>query len=181
MVKDRKEQVAAKIEQGLAKADMVITTGGVSVGDYDVVKEALELLGAEILYWKIDIKPGSATLAAHKDGKLIIGLSGNPAAAMVIFQLLVLPVIKKMAGRATYANEKIEVILKKDFRKESPRRRFLRGMLVLENGFTYMQTIGGQGNGVLSSMVGCNLLAEIPAGSGPVKSGEKLTAYLVDC
>jgi molybdopterin molybdotransferase len=181
IAKDKKEEVAAKIEEGLAQADMIISTGGASVGDYDVVKDALKLLGAEILYWQIDIKPGSATLAAHKDGKLIIGLSGNPASAMVILQLMVLPVIKKMAGRAVYANEKIQVILKDDFPKASPRRRFLRGMLVFENGLTYMQITGGQGNAVLSSMIGCNLLAEIPGGSGPVKAGERLTAYLVDC
>jgi len=181
IARDKKEEVAAKVEEGLAKADMVITTGGVSVGDYDVVKDALEMLGAEILYWQIDIKPGSATLAAQKDGKLIIGLSGNPAAAMVVLQLLVLPIIKKMAGRSAYANKKIEVILKEDFRKASPRRRFLRGTLVFENGLTYMRTTGGQGNAVLSSLIGCNLLAEIPAGSGPIQRGEKLTAYLVDC
>ena len=181
IARDKKEEVAAKVEEGLAKADMVITTGGVSVGDYDVVKDALEMFGAEILYWQIDIKPGSATLAAQKDGKLIIGLSGNPAAAMVVLQLLVLPIIKKMAGRSAYANKEIEVILKEDFRKASPRRRFLRGTLVFENGLTYMRTTGGQGNAVLSSLIGCNLLAEIPAGSGPIQRGEKLTAYLVDC
>jgi len=176
---DNKHEVAALIEQGLERADMVLTTGGVSVGDYDVVRHAVDLLGAETLYWKIDIKPGSPNLAAVKNGKLILALSGNPAAAMVTFQLLGVPYIKKMAGRLDYLYQRIDVTLKKDFRKSSPRRRFLRGKMVLENGSIYMDLIEGQGNGVLHSMEGCNLLAEIPAKSGPVKAGDKLSAYLI--
>jgi len=176
---DKKEAVASLIAQGLEKADMVITTGGVSVGDYDVVRYAVDYLGAETLYWKIEIKPGSPTLAALKDGKMIIGLSGNPAAAMTTFQLLIVPYIKKMMGRADYLNPKIEVFLKRDFRKPSPRRRILRGKTIFEDGKIYMDFIGDQGNGVLRSMEGCNVLAEIPEKSGPVKAGEKLTAYLI--
>jgi molybdopterin molybdotransferase len=179
MCQDRAEEVAALIEQGLDRADLVITTGGVSVGDYDVVRHAVDYLGAETLYWKIDIKPGSPSLAAIKNGKLILGLSGNPAAAMVTFQLVVAPFIKKMTGRLDYLTPKIEVLLKEDFKKPSPLRRFLRGKLVLEGGAAFMEMTGGQGNGVLSSMEGCNLLAEIPEKSGPVKAGQKLTAYLI--
>lgn len=178
--KDKQEDVAALIEEGLQRADMVITTGGVSVGDYDVVKAAVRIVGAETLYWKIEIKPGSSTLAAVKDGKMILGLSGNPAAAMVIFQLLVVPYIKKMAGRADYLNQIVEVVLKKDFKKASPRRRFLRGKLVIEGGSLFLESTGGQGNGVLRSMLGCNVLAEIPGGSGSIQAGQKLTAHLVN-
>ncbi len=178
--KDKKSEVASLIEDGLERADMVITTGGVSVGDYDVVKEAVNLLGAETLYWKVEIKPGSPTLAAVKNGKVIMGLSGNPAAAMVIFQLLGIPFIKKMAGRRDYLHQMIDITLKKEFKKPSPRRRFLRGRLVLEEGLTLIETTGDQGNGVLRSMVGCNVLAEIPEGSGAVKAGEELKAYLID-
>lgn len=179
IAKDKAEEVASLIEKGLEKADMVITTGGVSVGDYDVVGKSIDLIGAETLYWKIDIKPGSPTLAAVKDGKVILGLSGNPGAAMVVFQLLAFPYIKKMAGRADYLTPKLEVTMKKDFHKSSPKRRFLRGRLVYESGVTYMDLKGDQENGILSSLIGSNLLAEIPAGSGPVKSGEKLRAYLI--
>ena len=73
----------------------------------------------------------------------------------------------------------MEVILKTNFPKASPRRRFLRGKLVIENGTAFMEITGGQGNGVLSSMEGCNLLAEVPANSGPLQAGQKLTAYLI--
>lgn len=178
-VRDKTEEVAGMIECGLKQADMVITTGGVSVGDYDVLGEAVECLGAETLYWKIEIKPGSPNLTAVKDGKVILGLSGNPAAALVIFHLLGIKFIKKMAGWADYELQKTEVILKNDFRKKSPRRRFLRGRLIIENSTAYMETTGEQGNGVLSSLIGCDVLAEIPEGSGPQKAGTKLTAYLL--
>lgn len=178
--RDKAPEVASLLEQGLQTADMVITTGGVSVGDYDVVRKAVELIGAETLYWKIDIKPGSPTLAAVKDGKVILGLSGNPAAAMVIFQLLAIPYIKKMAGRVNYLNQQLEVVLRNGFRKASPIRRFLRGRLVFQDGLTCIDTTGKQANGVLRSLIGCDVLAEIPGGSGPVPAGEKLQAYLLD-
>ncbi|RJE48857.1 MULTISPECIES: gephyrin-like molybdotransferase Glp [unclassified Dehalobacter] len=178
--KDKKEEVAALVEKAWKQADLVLTTGGVSVGDYDVIRHAADYLGAEILFWKIEIKPGSPCLAAVKDGKMLIGLSGNPAAAMVTFQLMAVPYIKKMAGRKDYYYRKIEVILKKDFRKPSPRRRFLRGRMLYENGMVIMESTGEQGNGVLRSMLGCDILAEIPEKSGPVKAGEKLIAYIIE-
>lgn len=178
--KDKTEEAAELIAKGIEVADMVITTGGVSVGDYDVVQDAVECIGAETLFWKIDIKPGSPTLAAVKDGKVILGLSGNPASALVVFQLLGSPFIKKMAGRTRYLPEKIEAVLKEDFRKPSPKRRFLRGKLLIENGTAFIKLTGDQGNVVLRSMVGCNALAEVPEGSGPLKAGEKLNTYLVD-
>ncbi|HHV64089.1 MAG TPA: molybdopterin molybdotransferase MoeA [Peptococcaceae bacterium] len=178
--RDKKEEVGLRLIEALEKADMVITTGGVSVGDYDVLDEAMEYIGAETLYWKIDIKPGSPNLAAVKGGKVILSLSGNPAAALVVFHLLGVPYIKKMAGRVDYLHPKIEVTLKNDFSKASPRRRFLRGKLRLEKGIAFMEVTGGQGNGVLHSMIGCNILAEIPAGSGPLQAGSKLSAFLLD-
>lgn len=177
--RDKVEEVGSMIECGLEQADMVITTGGVSVGDYDVVRDAVAYIGAKTLYWKIEIKPGSPNLAAVKDGKVILGLSGNPAAALVIFHLLGTQFIRKLAGRSDYQPTKIEVILKKDFRKASPRRRFLRGKLIIENGAAFMEITGVQGNGVLRSLIGCDVLAEIPEGSGPQKAGTKLAAFLL--
>ena len=179
MVNDKAEEVASLITEGLKQADLVITTGGVSVGDYDVVRDAVAEVGAETLFWKIEIKPGSPSLAAVKDGKLILALSGSPAAAMVIFQLVGILLIKKLAGWSEVFHPQTEVILKSGFRKASPRRRFLRGRLMVENGTAYVDIIGGQGNGVLKSLIGCDILAEVPAGSGSLKAGEKLKAFLL--
>jgi len=178
--RDRVEEIGAMIMRGLQEADMVITTGGVSVGDYDVLGKAVTHIGAETLYWKIEIKPGSPNLGAVKNGKVILGLSGSPAAALVIFHLLGNIFIKKLAGMNDYLPQKIEVILKNDFRKASPRRRFLRGKLVIEKGTAFMEITGGQGNGVLRSLIGCDILAEIPAGSGPQPAGTRLEAYRLE-
>lgn len=178
--KDRVEEIGTAIQSGMQQSQMVITTGGVSVGDYDLVQEALEYIGAEILYWQIDIKPGSPTLAAVKDGKVILALSGNPAAAMVIFQLLGFPYIRKLAGRSDYMLKEIQVTLKDGFQKPSPARRFLRGRLTYDQDRIYMESTGEQGNGILRSMIGCDVLAEIPAGSGAVSAGSKLKAYLLE-
>lgn len=178
--KDRVEDVASLVAKGLEKADMVITTGGVSVGDYDIVKDAVKSIGADIVFWRIDMKPGAPTLFSVKDGKVILGLSGNPAAAMVVFQLLGTSFIKKLGGRTDYLHTKIVVTLKDDYNKTSPRMRFIRGRLLIDNGLAWMVLTGGQSNNVLSSFVQCNLLAKIPAGSGVIKAGEKLEAYLLN-
>lgn len=177
--RDRVADIGAAIEAGLEQAHLVITTGGVSVGDYDLVQEALISIGAEILYWQIDMKPGAPTLAAVKNGKVILSLSGNPASAMVVFQLLGIPFIRKLLGRADYLLPEVQVILKDGFGKASPSRRFIRGKLVYEQGRIYMGSTGNQRNSNLRSMIGCDVLAEIPAGSGPVPAGTELKAYLL--
>jgi len=178
--KDRVGEVKDYIVRGLAEAEMVITTGGISVGDYDVVEEALAALGAELVFRQIEIKPGSPTLAAIKDGKVILCLSGNPASALVVFQLLGAPVIRKMSGKTGYLADKISVELMEPFPKKSPKRRFLRGILILEGGKVGVKLTGAQGNSVLSSMVGCNLLVDVPAGSGSLAIGTRLIANLVE-
>lgn len=180
IAKDKIGEVQDYIEKGLENADIVITTGGVSVGDYDVLEEALRLMGAEILFHGIDIKPGSPTLAARINDKLVLCLSGNPASAMVVFQVLAAPLIQKMAGRRDYLLEKIEGILVDDFPKDSPKRRLLRGALLLENGNLSIKLTGDQRNAALSSMIGCNIIADVPAGSEPLNKGVKLNAYVVD-
>lgn len=179
-VKDEVDAIVAMIERGLEQANMVITTGGASVGDYDVIADALQALGAEMIFRRINVKPGMPTMAAVKDGKVILGLSGNPAASLIVYQLLGIPFIRKLAGRKEYQLPKLEAIVRDQFRKASPQRRFLRGKLILEHGQIAVDLTGSQGNGILSSMVGCNVLVEVPAGSPALMGGERLVAYLVE-
>ncbi len=179
IVPDIREAVGEQILKSLEQSDMVISTGGVSVGDYDVVQDALLDIGAEILFWKLAIKPGSATIVAIKDGKLIIGLSGNPAAALVTFDLLAVPIIKKMMGEVQVLPHKIQVILQDTFNKTSPERRFLRAKLQRINGVDFARLNGAQGNGILKSMVDCNLLLDVPAGSGVLRAGQELGGFLL--
>jgi len=178
-VMDRKEQVADRIREGLKQADVFITTGGVSVGDYDVIQDALKEIDAEILFWKVDIKPGSPILAAMKDQKIIIGLSGNPVAALLTFDLLVVPLLKKMMGREKYLYSKIQGTMRDGFKKSSEKRRFLRARLLLEDGNTLVKLTGIQNNSALKSMMECNIFVDVPAGSGPLNPGDIVSAHVM--
>ena len=178
IARDEAEVIGEAIEDGLRDADMVITTGGVSVGDYDMIKEAIRQIGADVLFWRIRMKPGAAILAALKYGKLILCLSGNPGAAMISFQLFAAPYIRRIAGHARWQNREIDVTLKEGFKKPSLRKRLVRGYLVIEDGRAVMSVTENQGNGVLSSFIGADLLGAIPEGSGPVPPGTRIKAYV---
>lgn len=179
IVPDEKEAIAAKINLGLEKADIVVITGGVSVGDYDLAPAALDQMGAEKIFWKLDLKPGSPMIAAAKEGKLIAGLSGNPAAAFITFDLIVAPVIKKMMGLKNYLPLKIKVVLADSFGKPSGQRRFLRAKLQLKDGKVYAGLTGKQGNAILKSMLDCNCLIDVPAGSGALTAGQEASALVI--
>lgn len=128
IVPDEKEAIVERISKALEEADLVITTGGVSVGDYDIVPTALDHLGADNIFWKVDMKPGSPVIAAKYKKKLVIGLSGNPAAAFITFDLIVVPLIKRMMGFAKELPPKLLATLTDDFNKPSGQRRFLRAL-----------------------------------------------------
>ncbi len=176
---DTVEDIAGKFREALKTCDAVISTGGVSVGDFDLTPAAMETIGAEILARGICMKPGAASAFAVKDGKLLLGLSGNPASAMTAFYTVVQPVLKKLIGLRNYLPEEIEVTLLTDFPKPSHKARFLRGQLVLKNGVVGFHPTSGQGNVILSASIGNNAVAVIPGGSNPVPAGAKLTGFLI--
>ena len=179
IVPDDKEATVKRISQALKEADIVVTTGGVSVGDYDVVLDALKEMRSNIIFWKVDLKPGSPIVAAEKDNKLIIGLSGNPAAAFITFDLIVVPLIKKMMGHVRHMPFKISAILTENFDKSSPQRRFLRAQIQRHNEKNYIKLTGEQSNGVLKSMINCNALIDVPAGSAPLIGGQQVSAVIM--
>ena len=176
---DDLDVIVGKISQGLATADLVVTTGGASVGDFDFMPEALARLGAKIIFRGVDMKPGSPAVAAEKDGKFIVCLSGNPAAAMITFELIVVPLIKKMKGLNNNLPAKSRAVLTDDFPKASPQRRFLRGRLQVAEGKNRVCLTGGQSNGVLKSLVDCNALIDVPAGSDRLCAGQEVSVLII--
>lgn len=176
---DDQNIIAQRILKGLAEADMVITTGGSSKGDYDLVKEALLSLGAEPVFNGVEMRPGATTAAFAKDKKLIIVLSGNPAANLAAFLLLVSPAIKKMSGNHCFLPPAICVSLGEPISKRNRQREFLRGRLVLKDKQLTVMLSGVQDASMIKSMVGCNVLVDLPAGSGPVAAGADVSAYLI--
>ena len=169
-VGDGLEVMAEALKEAADQAELVITTGGVSVGQKDLTEEALLSIGAEILFHGIAIKPGMPTLAAEKDGVLFIGLSGNPFSAAIPFEMFVREILSLKMGDPDLKLRRGTLTAVTGFSKNSRRRRFLRGKAEGKEVWLPDQ----QANGQMRSMVGCNCLIEIPAGSGPVKAGDKV-------
>jgi molybdopterin molybdotransferase len=176
---DSAELVAKRILEGLESADLLVTTGGISVDESDVVVEALRKVGSELLFQKVAMKPGSPTLAATKNGKVIVSLSGNPAAAMLSFEMIAVPLIKRLMGLQSVLPRKFEGFMADSYKKASPQRRLLRAKLYRELDKNFVKLTGSQGNAVLSSLIDCNALIDVPAGSGPVNAGQRVSGYFI--
>lgn len=176
---DCTEDIAALIRRSLGSCDALVGTGGVSVGDYDLTPDAMETAGVPVLIRGVDLKPGMACAYGIKGQKLVCALSGNPASAVTNFYTVALPVLKKMAGDRNPLPEEIELTLGRDFGKSSRNTRLIRGRLVLSSGTAVIDPSADQGNVVLSSTIGCNVMAIVPAGSGPLSAGTKLKGFMI--
>lgn len=178
IVEDIPGLIASRIDKLLCENDMVITTGGASVGDYDCAIRASGLMGAEVLFWKTAMKPGGAMLASRKGDKVILGLSGSPGAAILGLLIVGRAYIRKLCGRTDTELETLEVVLREDFGKKSDDKdRFVRGKLVTENGTAYLAQIEGDANGVISSFAQTDLIGVIPVKNQPAKAGLIIKSY----
>ncbi len=176
---DRKEEIRSLAERALKERDLLILTGGASVGKYDLTAAALEEAGVQIRFDGVAFKPGMACVGGIFHGKPVLGLSGNPASAYTAFCVIGLPMIRKLSGLKDYSHREIPLVLKNDFPKKSPAARYLRGILDLSGGTAEIDVNAGQGNAVLSSAIGVDVMAEVPAGSGPLPAGTVLKGFLV--
>lgn len=159
----------------LKDMDAIVTTGGASVGEYDLIREALTGIGCELLFWKVNFKPGTPAAVGIKGKQLYFALSGNPAAAMITYELLVRPALKRMSGRME-PEAVFPVKMAGKFGKSGRQRRFLRARAIFREGEIWADPDYAQGSGILRSMIGCNLLVDVPGGHGPVEEGEILLA-----
>lgn len=176
---DKTDVIAERFAEGFKDCDAVISTGGVSVGDYDLTPQAMMQAGAKILIQKVKLKPGMACAYGMKEEIPVFGLSGNPISALTNFYAVVLPVLRKLAGYADPCLAEFDVIMKNDFPKKSKGGRLLRGKLHLEDVVAYMEFSPSQGNIVMSSAVGMNMMAIVPEGSGPIAKGTKLKGFMI--
>jgi len=178
-VGDDAEAIAALIRTGLDCCDAVILTGGVSVGDFDLTPAAMKLSGVRTLFQEAAIKPGMTCCYGVRDGRLVCALSGNPASAVTNFHAITVPALKKVRGMRQCLPQPLTVTLLDGFPKKSPVTRLLRGKLDLSTGEVCMALSQEQGNVVLSSTMGCDAMAVVPAGSGPVAPGTKLKGFML--
>lgn len=180
IARDTKAELTAKIREGLSQgADLFLTSGGVSVGDYDVVKDVLGTEG-QMQFWQVMMKPGKPlAFGLLRGGVPLIGLPGNPVSAMVSFEQFARPAILKMMGRSHLGKPAVQAVLGEDVRN-SGRRAFVR-VIVTREGDTYRaRTTGEQGSGVLTSMSKANGLAVIPEGARLAAAGTVVTVQMLD-
>jgi molybdopterin molybdotransferase len=178
-VPDDPEGTRAAIGQALDDADVVLVSGGVSVGPHDHVKPALHELGVEERFWGVRLRPGKPTWFGTRDGTLVFGLPGNPVSAMVTFQLFARPALAALQGAAPEAPrataELDEAIRRNPKREQAIRVRLLQS----KNGLNARPTTGAQGSHVLTSMLGADALAFIAPGEGEVAAGERVEVELL--
>ena len=179
IARDDVDELTAKIREGLAqRVDLFLTSAGVSVGDYDVVKDVLSAEG-EMHFWQVRMKPGKPLAFGEIQGVPLLGLPGNPVSAMVSFEQFARPAILKMLGKTRLRKPTVEAILEEDV-KSSGRRNFKRAVITRRDGEYYASVTGPQGSGVLTSMVKANGLAIIPEGVRHMKAGERVTVQMLD-
>jgi molybdopterin molybdotransferase len=176
---DTKEGVRGLFEEALSSCDIILTTGGVSVGKYDVVKDVLDEIGAETRFWKVAQKPGNPLGFWTINGKYIFGLPGNPVAAMVCFEEYVRPAARQIMGRKLLFRPSVQAVLKSDIKKRAGRVHFIRVNVEKENGGYFVSSTGPQGSGILKSMVLADGLAIAPAEADLIPAGEKITVHLI--
>ena len=158
IVRDRREDIRAALAEALA-ADVLLTSGGVSVGELDFVKETLDALGVERLFWKVAQKPGKPLTVGRRDGHLVFGLPGNPVSALVCFALYVRPALRRMQGDARAHLPVVQARLAERLRKASGLTEFVRVRLDERDGGWVATPYSSQSSGVLSSLsAGAGLL-----------------------
>lgn len=181
-VKDNPQVMAEKIKEIAEQADMIITTGGVSVGKKDIMHESIRLIDAERIFWRVNMKPGMPTLfSVYKNasgGKVpVISLSGNPFGVAVTIELLIRPALEKMMQNPAIGLKEVTGVMADDFVKGIKGRRLIRAYW--ENGRFHLPN-GLHSNGVLSSMAGCNCLIDTKTmedkESKSLKTGDKVSA-----
>ncbi|MGL5243777.1 MAG: molybdopterin molybdotransferase MoeA [Sarcina sp.] len=179
-VDDSIEEIKKSLLKALEVSDLIITTGGVSVGDKDFLNEVIKEIGGEKLFWKVKIKPGSAMMCSRVDEKIILSLSGNPTAALTTFELLGRVILYALEPKEAFKLVRKECVLKNEFKKKSKVRRFIRGNInYINNGNEVCITQVKSGNGILSSLVNSNCLIDIEEGNEGLINGNKVNVVIL--
>lgn len=177
LIPDTPDQLRACLQEALRSHDIVITVGGISMGDYDYVRPVLTALGVEQKYWQVAMKPGKPNYFGTYAGdtgqqKLVFGLPGNTVSALVSYLMLVKPALQKMMGDQIVLPELIPAKLSKEIRKEEGKLEFTRGRLTMVNGAWLVEPVSRQGSHMLGGIASANCLIHCPADKQEITSGE---------
>ncbi len=179
IARDRRASLAAKIRRA-AGADILVLSGGVSVGDHDLVKDQLESLGVRPVLWKVRIKPGKPVFFGVRGKQLVFGLPGNPTSAMVTFLIFVRPAIDKMLGRREIGPRRAKAVLVEDILLKPGRRQYLRGTLESAGPVLRVSPYADQKSGVLRSMVHSRVLIEAPPDAVRLERGGEVDILIIE-
>ena len=157
------------VEELWEGCEAVITTGGVSVGEADLMPEVAKRLGGKLLFQSVNIRPGTPLLALERGGKLLLALSGNPFAAMATFALFAIPMVNKLSGLSFYDLARQKACITHDYINKGKARRFVRAAV---QGGNVSVPDGNHSPGALFRMLGCNCLIDIPAGVSMLNAGD---------
>lgn len=158
------------------QVDLIVTTGGVSVGKMDIMHPIFDGLNVSRLFWRLKLKPGTPALAGIYNETLLLCLSGNPSAASITFELLFRPLLAAVTACEAMNIRTTTCTLGEDFHKKSPTRRFIKAMV---DGSSVMMTKGNQSSGVLKSMIGCNAFVDVAEGTGHLNKGDDVKVILL--
>ena len=178
IARDTRESLREKLAEGL-KHDALITSAGVSAGDRDLVREILEELGVELLFWKVAIKPGGPTAFGRKGNIPIFALPGNPVSTMVTFEEFVRPALLRMMGHERVCRPLIQAVLANDVRKKPGKTTFIRVQIESREGRIFARSAGDQHTGILTTMLRADALAVLPADAAAVPAGEEVDVHLL--
>lgn len=177
---DEIHSLYSEIKNALDECDYVITTGGVSVGDFDYLPEIYRRLGAEVLFNKIAMRPGSVTTVAQINGQLLFGLSGNPSACFVGFELYVRPIIRYWLHSKRPYLRKAKATLFSDFLKPNPFNRFVRSKVNYMNNEIFVEPVGLDKSNVVTSLAWADCLMVLPGGTRGYKKGDIVDILLLE-
>lgn len=180
MIPDDVDLAMQKIITAFDQADLVITTGGVSVGDYDILVDIFEKWDGQLLFNKLAMRPGSPTSVGIRNGKFLFGLSGNPGASFVGFELLVRPVLWGMQGKEQLYLPEQRARLARDYTKPGPFQRFVRGTCYTTDGQLYVDPVGIDKSSIVTSIKDANCLIVIPPGGRGVSCGEQVSVIKLE-
>jgi molybdopterin molybdotransferase len=176
---DDAEVLRNAVKEALERADVVVTSGGVSVGEKDLVKGTMLELGVEQVFWGVRFKPGKPLFFGVRDSVRLFGLPGNPVSAMVCFELFVRPALMKMMGREDTKRPRIEVYFEESVKNHFGRMHAMRVRLKRTKRGWLARSVGAQGSGLISSLNRADALALIGPESGGVRAGEPVKAILL--
>ena len=177
IARDTVESLHEKLSEA-KQYDLIITSGGVSVGDFDLIKDIMAEKG-HINFWRINMRPGKPVAFGHIGGIPLLGLPGNPVSSAVTFELFGRPLIRKLQGHSRLHKPQIEVIVANGIHNRAMRRHYVRAHVVWQNDHFVAHTTGNQGSHIMSSLLNANALVIAPEGGNEVHPGDKVKAIML--